>query len=160
MGQAKERSWMDLLEVHAKSMTKFVDEIVLRGCLDGDMLCLSDTFPYSILKKKAIRPKVPRVKYPVVFLCLKLGRKCQQMAHDRLVCPLYACFRGDYMEYTNSNMDYLISEHIHSDRDRRILRRRLIDGACYEMIAEEFEMSVRQIKAIVYREQGVLFRHI
>lgn len=64
------------------------------------------------------------------------------------------------MEYTNSQMDKLISEHIHSDRDRRILRRRLIDGVCYDSLAEEFDMSVRWIKAIVKKEKNALFQHL
>ena len=64
------------------------------------------------------------------------------------------------MEYTNSRMDTLIDEHIHSARDRRILHRRLVDGVCYDSLAEEFDMSVRQIKAIVYREQVILYRHM
>ena len=65
-----------------------------------------------------------------------------------------------FMEYTNSRMDSLIGEHIHSDRDRRILHRRLVDGICYDALAEEFDMSVRQIKTIVYRAQAVLFRFV
>lgn len=60
------------------------------------------------------------------------------------------------MEYTNSEMTMLIDEHIHSERNRRILKRRLIDGICYEPLAEEFDLSVRQIKSIVYRAQEVL----
>lgn len=31
-------------------------------------------------------------------------------------------------EYTNSQVRQLISEHIHNERDRRILERRLVDG--------------------------------
>ena len=64
------------------------------------------------------------------------------------------------MEYANSQIDKLISEHIHSDRDRRILRRRLIDGVCYDSLAEEFDMSVRWIKAIVKKEKNALFKHL
>ena len=64
------------------------------------------------------------------------------------------------MEYTNSGMSHLIEEHIHSDRDRRILHRRLVDGICYDALAEEFDMSVRQIKTIVYKAQVVLFRYL
>ena len=64
------------------------------------------------------------------------------------------------MEYTNSQIDKLISEYIHSDRDRRILRRRLIDGVCYDSLAEEFDMSVRWIKAIVKKEKNALFKHL
>lgn len=63
-------------------------------------------------------------------------------------------------EYTNSQIKALIDEHIHSDRDRRILKRRLIDGICFEPLAEEFDMSVRQMKNIVYKAQERLFKHM
>ena len=64
------------------------------------------------------------------------------------------------IKYTNSAMDKLINEHIHSIRDRRILHRRFIDGICYEKLAEEFDMSARQIKAIVYRSEKELRLHM
>ena len=64
------------------------------------------------------------------------------------------------MTYTNSEIRYLIDEHIHSQRDRDMLKRRLIDGIAYEPLAEEFDMSVRQCKNIVYREQTELFRYL
>lgn len=60
-------------------------------------------------------------------------------------------------EYTNSQVYNLINEHIHSERNRAILKRRLIDGICYEPLAEEFGMSVRQIKQIVYKGQEIIF---
>lgn len=63
-------------------------------------------------------------------------------------------------EYTNSQIEHLIDEYIHSERDRRILKRRLIDGICYEPLAEEFDMSDRQIKRIVYKLQEHLFKHL
>lgn len=46
------------------------------------------------------------------------------------------------IEYTNSQISAVIDEHIHSERDRAILKRRLIDGICFEPLAEEFDMSV------------------
>lgn len=61
------------------------------------------------------------------------------------------------MDYTNSQMLALINEHIHSERDRRILQRRLVDGVCYEPLAEEFDMSVVQVKRICYRDRAKLF---
>lgn len=64
------------------------------------------------------------------------------------------------MTYTNSQIEKLIDEYIHSERDRKILKRRLIDGICFEPLAEEFNMSVRQIKTIVYRKQEILFKHL
>jgi AraC-like DNA-binding protein len=63
-------------------------------------------------------------------------------------------------DYTNSQICALIDEHIHSDRDRRILKRRLVDGICYEPLAEEFDMSDRQIKRIIYKLQERLFRYL
>ena len=63
-------------------------------------------------------------------------------------------------DYSRSELTTAIDEWILNERDRAILKRRLIDGICYEPLAEEFEMSVRQIKRIVYKSQEVLFRHI
>ena len=64
------------------------------------------------------------------------------------------------MEYTNSQIRRIIAEYIHSERDRRILERRLIDGVTFERLAEEFDMSARQMKNIVYRLQDKLFEQL
>ena len=64
------------------------------------------------------------------------------------------------MEYTNSQMRALIDEYIHSERDRAILKRRLVDGIFFEPLAEEFGMSDRQIKTIVYRAEKILCSHL
>ena len=61
-------------------------------------------------------------------------------------------------DYTNSQISWLIDEYIHSERDRKILKRRLIDGICFEPLAEEFDISVRQVKNIVYKGQQKIFR--
>lgn len=55
------------------------------------------------------------------------------------------------IEYSNTQIAEIIDEHIHSERDRAILKRRFIDGICYEPLAEEFDLSVSQIKRIVYK---------
>ena len=64
------------------------------------------------------------------------------------------------VEYTNSQIRELIAEHIHSERDRSILVKRLVDGLTYERIAEIMEMSPRQIKNIIYRNEQILFRKL
>lgn len=64
------------------------------------------------------------------------------------------------IEYSNSQMSNLIDEYIHNERDRAILKRRLLDGVCYEPLAEEFGLSVRHVKSIVYKAQDRLFSHI
>lgn len=61
-------------------------------------------------------------------------------------------------EYTNSEIIFLIDERIHSERNRAILKRRLIDGITYERLAEEFDLSVAQVKRIVYKCEDVIFR--
>jgi DNA-binding CsgD family transcriptional regulator len=63
-------------------------------------------------------------------------------------------------EYTNSQISGIIDEYIHSERDRKLLKRRLIDGITYERIAEEFDLSVRRTKTIVYRAEKTIFDHV
>lgn len=63
-------------------------------------------------------------------------------------------------EYANSEIIRLIDEYVHSERDRAILKRRLVDGICFEPLAEEFDLSARQIKNIVYRTQEKVFKHL
>ena len=53
--------------------------------------------------------------------------------------------------YSNSKISNIIDEYIHSERDRKILKRRYIDGICLEPLAEEFDLSVCQIKNIIYK---------
>ena len=64
------------------------------------------------------------------------------------------------MEYSNSQISELIDEWIHSERDRAIMKRRLIDGLTHERLAEEFDMSVRQIKRIIYKNMDILSRYV
>ena len=61
-----------------------------------------------------------------------------------------------YITLTNSELADLISEHIHSERDRQILKLKLIDGYTYEKIAEIYEMSPRYIRSLVKKQTGRL----
>ena len=63
-------------------------------------------------------------------------------------------------EYTNSEVSHAIDEYIHSARDRAILKRRLIDGLTYDELSAEFNLSVRQIKTIVYKAGDTVFGHL
>lgn len=60
-------------------------------------------------------------------------------------------------DYSNTEVCEIINEYIHSERDRAILKRRLVDGICYEPLAEEFDLSVKQIKNIVYKNEIIIF---
>lgn len=63
-------------------------------------------------------------------------------------------------DYSRTEISSAIDEWILNEKHRAILKRRLIDGIFYEPLAEEFDMSVTQIKRIVYRGQEKVFRHL
>ena len=63
-------------------------------------------------------------------------------------------------QYKNDQVVRIIDQHIHSERDRGILKRNLCDGIGYEALAEEFQMSRSQIARIVPRGRDIVFRHI
>jgi len=54
-----------------------------------------------------------------------------------------------YITLTNSELAELIGENIHSERDRYIMKMKLIDGYTYEKIAEIVDMSPRYIRSLV-----------
>ncbi len=57
-----------------------------------------------------------------------------------------------------SEIEHLIDEWILNERNRAILKRRLIDGVYFEPLAEEFDLSVRQVKSIVYKGEDRIFK--
>ena len=66
----------------------------------------------------------------------------------------------DLSDITNTQISHIIDEYIHSERDRALLKRRFIDGICYEPLAEEFDLSVVQTKRIVYKQGDKVLRRI
>ena len=65
-----------------------------------------------------------------------------------------------YSDYANSQIDAAINEWIHSERDRRILHLKLVDGLTYERIAEIMDMSPKRIQKIVWAAEDRLFKHL
>ena len=63
-------------------------------------------------------------------------------------------------ELSRSQIEHLIDEWIFSERDRAILKRRMLDGVLYDALAEEFDLSVRQIKKIVYKSRDKIYSHL
>jgi len=64
------------------------------------------------------------------------------------------------MDISVSQLSLLIDEWIFNERDRQILKRRLIDGIKFESLEDEFKLSVRRIKTIVYQGEEQIFKHI
>ena len=65
-----------------------------------------------------------------------------------------------FEDLPRSQIEYLIDEWIHDQRDREIIRRRLLDGVIFERLAEEFDLSVTRTKVICYNAQDKLLRHL
>ena len=64
---------------------------------------------------------------------------------------------------TKTELEQLIDEHIigfKAERNRSILKHKLIIGLTYEETAEVFDMSVMQIKNIVYKGEEQIAKHI
>lgn len=61
---------------------------------------------------------------------------------------------------SRSDWENLIDEWIFSERDRAMLKRNLLDGRTYEQIAEQFDMSTRQVARLIPKLQEKLFRRI
>ena len=61
---------------------------------------------------------------------------------------------------SNDDISFAIDKWVRGERDRAILKRRLIDEICYEPLAEEFDISVSQLKRILIKAQEQLFKHL
>ena len=68
--------------------------------------------------------------------------------------------KAENYDLSRSEWENLIDEYIFKERDRAILKRRLLDGICYEPLAEEFDLSVQQVKTVVYKATEKLIKHI
>ena len=64
------------------------------------------------------------------------------------------------MEYSNSQIKEVINEYIHNEKYRKLLIRRYVDGITQEKLAEEFDLSVRQVKNILYKHENIIFKHL
>ena len=67
---------------------------------------------------------------------------------------------NEYRDYSNSEIDAAITEWIYSERDRVILREKLLCDITYEAIAEKHKLDVSTVKRIVYRSRDRLFRKL
>lgn len=71
-----------------------------------------------------------------------------------------------YDHISNSQIEEAINEWIHSELDRRILRKKLIDGKSYSQICDELykedktDLTERQIQNRMYKAEDILFRHL
>lgn len=68
-----------------------------------------------------------------------------------------------FSDLSRTELENLIDEYTigkNAERDRKILKRRLIDGLVYERIAEEFDLSTVHVKTIIKKRQEHLFKKL
>lgn len=63
-------------------------------------------------------------------------------------------------DLARSEWEQVLYQRISSERDREIFERTHLDGVPYEQVAVEFDMSVRQIKAIAKTIEQEMEKHI
>lgn len=61
---------------------------------------------------------------------------------------------------SNSELSKVIDEWVKGERNRDIMKRRLIDLITYERIAEEFDLSARHVRTIIYHGEDIIFKHL
>ena len=64
------------------------------------------------------------------------------------------------MEYSNSRIREIIGEYIHDEKHRQLMERRLIDNVTIDRLSEEFDLSVSQVKRIIWKDSEIVFRHL
>lgn len=68
--------------------------------------------------------------------------------------------KNPFEDKSNTEIVNLINEYIHSERDRKLMQRRYVDGICFEPLAEEFELSTIQTKRIISKNTEALCNRI
>jgi phosphoserine phosphatase len=63
-------------------------------------------------------------------------------------------------DLSRSEWENLIDEWIFNELHRKMLKRNLLDGRTYEQIAEQFDMSPRQVARLIPGLQEKLFKRI
>lgn len=65
-----------------------------------------------------------------------------------------------YDELSNSELANFIDEWVRGERNREMLKDRLINGMLYEPLAEKYNLSVRATQNIIYKASEQLFKHV
>ena len=63
------------------------------------------------------------------------------------------------MIYSNTRLREICEDYIHNERDRNMFYRKFGDGITLERLAEEYELSVSQVKRIIKKHYFEVFRH-
>lgn len=80
------------------------------------------------------------------------------LCHCFVLLEIVYFIRGGIL-VSNDDIRQIIDNYIrgrNAERNREILKRRIIDGVTIEKLSEEFDMSVSQIKEIIFKNKTAL----
>ena len=63
-------------------------------------------------------------------------------------------------DMSRTEIEYLVTEWVHNQRNRNIAKSRFLDGLTYESISEIYDLSVNQTKNIIQKVKEILLNHI
>ena len=63
-------------------------------------------------------------------------------------------------DYSADNIAAVIDQWIKHERNRAIMKSKLIDGLTYEQVAEKYDLSVRYTKTLIYSLEMKVFEHL
>ena len=66
----------------------------------------------------------------------------------------------EIFDISRTEWENIIDEWIFNETHRDMLKRNLLDGRTYEQIAEQFDMSTRQVARLIPKLQNQLFKHV
>lgn len=79
-----------------------------------------------------------------------------QKQHNIVSKKLGDTMKNKFSNTPNSRLITLINEWVKSDRNRRLMKRRLIDGYTLEKLAEEFDISITRTRQIISESEKLL----
>lgn len=62
----------------------------------------------------------------------------------------------EFRSIPNDRLAQEIDRWVKTERNRRIMKRRLIDGRTYDELADEFYLSRRQVARVIARAKAIL----
>lgn len=99
----------------------------------------------------------------VVFLEDIIRKRVKSREPITFVVGSFLYVKGRYMRvkdylYTNSEMERIIDEYIHSSRDRLICKMCFIDGITHEKISEhkDIDLTPRQVSNIISKNSLII----
>lgn len=71
---------------------------------------------------------------------------------------------SDFQKYSKDDLERAIDSSIvaclHAERNRRIIKKRLIDGITVKELAKEFNLSIQSIEKILTKNNDIIIRQL